>query len=129
MSAYEVMKAAEPTRPWAPPTVYRALNRLIAERLVHRIESINGYIACAHDHHSNAAAVIAICRGCGSAQELPEGRIYDHLKDAAAAYGFQIAHTVIEVTGHCVQCADRRGAGPPLAEGSGRELTRATSTP
>lgn len=129
MSAYEVMKAVQSTRPWAPPTVYRALKRLVAERLVHRIESINGYIACVHDHHRDGTAVIAICRGCGCARELAEGRVYDRLSDAAAAHGFQIAHAVIEVTGHCAQCANRHRTRLPSPDDSGREPATAASTP
>jgi Fur family zinc uptake transcriptional regulator len=80
---------------------------LVDEGRAHRLESINAYVACSHGHHANAAAVIAICSGCGGVNELPEDRLIEELKSAAGSRGFQIDRTVIELTGHCARCASR----------------------
>jgi Fur family zinc uptake transcriptional regulator len=107
MTAYEVLKSIRSERPWAPPTAYRALNRLVEEGRVHRLESTNAYVACSHGHHAGVAAVIAICRSCGRAEELAEDRLVEQLKSTAKAHGFQIDRTVIELTGRCAPCASR----------------------
>jgi Fur family zinc uptake transcriptional regulator len=107
MTAYEVLKSIRSERPWAPPTAYRALNRLVEEGRAHRLETTNAYVACAHGHHAGVAAVIAICRCCGRAAELAEDRLVEQLKSTAKAHGFQIDRTVIELTGCCAPCANR----------------------
>jgi Fur family zinc uptake transcriptional regulator len=108
MTAYEVLKSVQSDRPWAPPTAYRALNRLVEERRVHRLESINAYVACSHGHHAGAAAVIAICQACGRAEELAQDRLVEELRHTAAANGFLVDRAVIELTGRCAPCASRR---------------------
>jgi Fur family transcriptional regulator, zinc uptake regulator len=107
MTAYDILKSIRSERPWAPPTAYRALTRLVDEGRAHRLESINAYVACRHGHHANAAAVIAICSSCGGVNELPEDRLIEELKSAAGSHGFQIDRTVIELTGRCARCASR----------------------
>src|SRR6201991_4790377 len=58
LGAYEIIDELAKSMPRpAPITVYRALDFLMANGLVHRIESRNAYLACAHDH--DAAAMIA----------------------------------------------------------------------
>jgi Fur family zinc uptake transcriptional regulator len=56
----------------APPTVYRALDFLIAEGLVHKVERLSAYVACthhlshSHDHPAHGQSVqFLICTGCG----------------------------------------------------------------
>ena len=39
----------------APPTVYRALDFLLEQGLVHRLATNNTYLACAHPQHPHAA--------------------------------------------------------------------------
>ena len=49
LGAYEVIDELAKSMPRpAPITVYRALDFLMANGLVHRIESRNAYLACAH---------------------------------------------------------------------------------
>ena len=48
LTAYEVIDRVSTNGVWAPPTVYRALKRLIEESLVHRLESRNAFLACTH---------------------------------------------------------------------------------
>ena len=57
------------TRRAAPPTVYRALEFLCREGLVHKIESLNAYVGCGAPGHASAAQFL-ICRACGTAAEI-----------------------------------------------------------
>lgn len=111
LGAYEVIDAlAEQTARPAPITVYRALDFLMTNGLVHRIESRNAFLACAHDHDAAALVVFLICDQCGSVGEIPATRIADSLNDAARTNGFSPKLSVVEITGLCAHC---RQAGPP----------------
>src|ERR1700690_3102505 len=73
LGAYEVIDELAKSMPRpAPITVYRALDFLMENGLVHRIESRNAFLACAHDH-DDATAMVAflICERCGSVGEIP----------------------------------------------------------
>ena len=104
MSAYELLDAVRPNGISAPPTVYRALTRLIGEGLVHRLESINAYVACADSEHHRDPAVFTICRDCGQVDELPEGKLVRQLQDRAMQRGFRVETTTIELSGRCASC-------------------------
>src|SRR5580693_3177144 len=70
IGAYEIIDriARKKTRP-APITIYRALDFLMKQGLVHRIESRNAYLACTHNHDSNALVAFLMCESCGAAGE------------------------------------------------------------
>lgn len=87
----------------APPTVYRALDFLIAHGLVHRIASRNAYIGCAHPDRDHIGQFL-VCSACGSAAELDDRRIEHAIRSTAEAAGFSIEHPVIELAGRCPQC-------------------------
>jgi len=59
MTAYEVLDAARKHEISAPPTVYRALNKLIEQGTAHRLETINAYVACVDSQHRHGAAATA----------------------------------------------------------------------
>jgi Fur family zinc uptake transcriptional regulator len=105
IGAYEVIDelARSMPRP-APITVYRALDFLMANGLVHRIESRNAYLACAHDHDAAAAVAFLICERCGSVGEIPAAPVAQSLGAAARATGFSPKLSVVEITGTCAHC-------------------------
>src|SRR5260370_4406387 len=72
LGAYEAIAELPQSMPRpAPITVYRALDFLMENGLVHRIESRNAYLACAHDHDAAAMVAFLICTAWGSAGEIP----------------------------------------------------------
>jgi len=105
IGAYEIIDelAHRMPRP-APITVYRALDFLIANGLVHRIESRNAYLACAHDHDAAALVAFLICERCGAVGEMPSAPVAQSLAAAARASGFSPKLSVIEITGTCAHC-------------------------
>lgn len=105
LGAYEIIEelAKAAARP-APITVYRALEFLMANGLVHRIESRNAYLACAQDHDNAALVAFLICERCGAVGEVPAAPIAESLKTAASASGFAPKLSVVEITGICAHC-------------------------
>jgi Fur family zinc uptake transcriptional regulator len=87
----------------APPTVYRALDFLVAEGLIHRIESLNAFIGCAGPAHAHQGQFL-ICRICGAAAELNDPEIAALLKEKAARLGFRIDQPTVELKGLCPRC-------------------------
>jgi Fur family transcriptional regulator, zinc uptake regulator len=105
MSAYAILDVLRNSRITAPMTVYRALSRLIADGAVHRLESLNAYVACSDQLHPHGSTVFAICRDCGHVDELAEADVVQRLQSDATRLGFQIEATTIELTGRCASCA------------------------
>src|ERR1700730_625609 len=104
MTAYEVLDAVRPYGISAPPTVYRALNRVVDDGLAHRLESISAYVACADPQHHHDSAVFAICNHCGRIEELLAASIIKRLHAHAAEQGFKVSATTVELRGRCAGC-------------------------
>ncbi len=104
MTAYQVLDAVREHGITAPPTVYRALNQLVEEGLAHRVELINAYVACAHEHHSAEAVVFAICENCGSVQEIDDDGAIAQLRRSAEKSGFAAQRIAVEIRGLCGPC-------------------------
>ena len=104
MGAYEILaqiNQSEKESAVAPPIVYRALEFLLDEGLIHRIECKNAFISCVHPGHEGAAQFL-ICKGCEKVAELDEPTAT--LKSEASRVGFMIDHSVVEITGFCADC-------------------------
>jgi len=97
--------AAQKNRP-APITIYRALDFLRENGLVHRIESRNAFVACAHNHGDNDLVVFLICEKCGAVGEAPGGGAAEALKSSARAAGFAPKSPLIEIAGICSHCRE-----------------------
>ena len=106
LGAYEIIERAATTgrtRP-APITIYRALDFLREQGLVHRIESRNAFIACVNNHDTGDLVVFLICEKCGEVGEASSTAVADQLKNAARAAGFTPRAPVIEIAGICANC-------------------------
>jgi Fur family zinc uptake transcriptional regulator len=110
MTAYEIIDAVRPDGISAPPTVYRALNRLIELGLAHRLESLNAFVACAHEEHHFGSTVFMICRTCGETREVVDRALDKHLRQTSSQCGFHVEQATIELRGHCAHCSDKSGA-------------------
>ena len=107
LGAYDLMGELnrEVGRPVGPPTVYRALEFLIDQGLVSKIESRSAYVPCAHpERHHNC--VFFMCKICGSSTEVENSEIERLLDNDAKRVGYQILHLVVEVEGTCGRCTE-----------------------
>ena len=103
VKAYDLMESYSEVRTARPPTVYRALDHLEQIGLVHRIASLNAYVACGADEDDHAPAFL-ICDCCGSAHEFEPGSV-PNARAAARSAGFQPRAVAVEVRGRCALCA------------------------
>jgi Fur family zinc uptake transcriptional regulator len=105
LGAYDVIEelAKRVSRP-APITVYRALDFLMEQGLVHRIESRNAFLACARNHDVASSVAFLICERCGAVGEIAAASVTQPLIEGARASGFSPKMTVVEMTGTCANC-------------------------
>jgi len=107
MGAYDILDAlgaGAPARKPAPPTVYRALDFLLREGLVHRIDTLNAFVACFAPDHRHRAHFL-LCRQCGCVAEIEHGGLGKALATAASDAGFSVERETVEIAGLCAACA------------------------
>ncbi len=108
ISAYELLERMRGVvRNPAPPTVYRALHFLLEQGLVHKLESLNAYVGCAHPDHPHASQFL-ICDDCGDVAEVEDPSVARSLKAAGNEIGFRTRRPVVELLGTCAQCVSER---------------------
>ncbi|MEZ5661040.1 MAG: transcriptional repressor [Burkholderiaceae bacterium] len=111
LSAYEILDRLRERGLRAPPQVYRALERLLAGGRVHRLESLNAYVACQHAHARRMeATAFIICEGCARAEEVTDGPLGRRLNRLAADNAFELHGAAVELRGLCARCAAEAAA-------------------
>lgn len=117
LGAYALLDRLKASRPGAaPPTVYRALDFLLEQGLIHKVERLNAFIGCVeaghdhdcqhhhgHDHHHPHQFLI--CRTCHRTIEISDHAVAHAVQQAAARVGFHVGHATVEVEGLCAECA------------------------
>jgi Fur family zinc uptake transcriptional regulator len=107
LGAYDLAEQLAPKgRRLAPITVYRALDFLIEQRLVHRLVSLNAYVACPYAHSDGKPVAFLICEACGGVDEIEQPALAEVLSELLSGEGFQSRMTTIEITGACAHCGD-----------------------
>jgi Fur family zinc uptake transcriptional regulator len=108
LGAYDILAllSEPPGKIIAPPTVYRALEFLISQGLIHKIESLNAFIGCSSPDDKHLSQFL-LCRQCGIALEMASGSVAAAIQDNAAHYGFHIDNETIEISGLCHPCQNQ----------------------
>lgn len=112
ITAYQLLDQLKPIRKSAvPPTIYRSLEFLLENGLIHKIERLNAFVSCTESDHRHADAQFLICKACGTVIELEDHEISHALAKAAAGHRFIPCRAVVEIDGLCGSCAST--AAPP----------------
>lgn len=107
ISAYDLLDLLRGSEPQAkPPTVYRALDFLLEQGFVHRVESTNSYVVCHHFEQPSHTSAMLICDRCGSVAEQQAEGVQAILKSLALTSGFALTNSVIEAHGLCRDCVE-----------------------
>lgn len=105
IGAYELLDRLRAHRAGAaPPTVYRALDFLLAQSLIHRLERLSAFVSCLGDEAHEHRAQFLICGGCGQVTEIEDHAVEEALAQAARRSGFAIRGATIEAEGLCAAC-------------------------
>ncbi len=105
VGAYDIMADLEEALDSPkPPTIYRAIEFLMAQHFIHRIESLNAYVVCDIDHRHSGAQFM-ICDGCMQVFETHQCHLPTSLEKQAEDMGFTPEHWISEVHGTCAECA------------------------
>jgi Fur family zinc uptake transcriptional regulator len=105
LSAYTLLDQLREQGFRAPLQVYRALDTLVKSGFVHRLESLNSFVACAEPHdHSHSMTAFAICDICGQVTEFSDHAIGHQLEEWMRSTGFSAKKAVIEFRGTCAKC-------------------------
>ena len=105
-SAYDIAESvgARRGKRVAANSVYRILDLFVRTNLARRVESANAYVAnshpgCRHD------CIFLICDLCGTAVHIDDDSLTGALRKAAQDAGFAEVRPVVEIRGHCAECA------------------------
>ena len=105
LSAYSILDDLRSMGVKAPPQVYRALDKLIDFKLIHKLESINSYIVCQNSNcDSSNATSFAICDGCNLVLEMVDDDFEAKIHALAYSAGFSPDHSTIELHRTCLGC-------------------------
>ena len=104
VGAYDLLdKLNARTGAKAPMTVYRALDFLMEQRYIHKIESLNAFVACVDVDHPHDSQFM-ICTKCGAIEEIHDGTIAEALRGHSKQLGFQMQEQIVELRGLCAAC-------------------------
>lgn len=105
MSAYAILDRLRDEGFRAPLQVYRALKKLVEFGLVHRLESMNAFVACRHKGcESHDITAFTICQTCGKVAEVTDKKLAGQLDEIARKQGFMATKSTIELRGLCKAC-------------------------
>lgn len=111
LGAYSILDRLRDKGFRAPLQVYRALDKLLEFGLVHRLESSNAFVVCAHSGcHTHAVIAFAICEQCGKVAEFADEDVEERLGNWVEANRFKPSKTIIEIRGACEACASATAA-------------------
>jgi Fur family transcriptional regulator, zinc uptake regulator len=106
MTAYALLEQLRERGIKSSPIIYRALDSLIKEGVVHKIRELGAFVACdcSEDHH-HALSVLTVCGDCRAVEELHDHAVIHQLENLRASGVRLQQHAVIELPVTCNACA------------------------
>ena len=118
VKAYDILDALRHDAPKAltPASIYRALDYLLHEGLVHKVGTLNAYVACAQTcaetcNQRHSPVFMLVCPGCRKSREIHDPGLYQTIFSTMQQQGFQLQGDTVELTGICPGCAQRQEQG------------------
>ncbi|MFK7862589.1 MAG: Fur family transcriptional regulator [Pseudohongiellaceae bacterium] len=107
VKAYDLLSALASKRSGvAPATVYRTLDFLQAQGLVHKLESLNAYFGCAQPEKDHQGHFL-ICEQCEEVRELESSSFSRSVIEIEKAQLFKITQMTVELFGLCNECQQK----------------------
>ncbi len=96
-----------------PATVYRTLDFLLEQGLIHRIESLNAFVGCRHPERRHELLLL-ICEHCHNVEERTALELMEAAAREIRAAGFSPRHQSFEIRGLCADCSELEDIGRSL---------------
>jgi Fur family transcriptional regulator, zinc uptake regulator len=104
VKAYDLLDQMKPLQQSAKPaTVYRALDFLLEQGLIHRIESLNAFIGCNCSERQHELLLL-ICVQCQEVEERPGLMVMEALEREIEQANFTVHSKALEIQGVCYHC-------------------------
>lgn len=104
VGAYDILHALRPLDDAATAAgVYRSLEFLTKNGMIHRLESTKAFVACTVSHHSHGSQFI-VCHSCGQAVETNDPSLNKAAHALANSVGFSLTPGTMEISGLCRSC-------------------------
>jgi len=104
VKAYELLDRLKPLQKAAKPaTIYRALDFLIDQGLIHRVESLNAFVGCRCSSYQHEQLLL-ICKHCEEVEERSAKEVMSALLEDTQKAGFTVHSKAIEIHGICKNC-------------------------
>ena len=104
VKAYSILSNVSKKGLKAPPQVYRALEKLIKVGEVHKIESLNSFVACNSKCIEPNGTIFSICKSCDQTTEVSNADLAKFLSDFKDINGIKFSGFNLELFGTCKSC-------------------------
>lgn len=104
VKAYDLLNQVKPNSEAKPTTVYRALDFLLEQGLIHKVESLNAYVSCNVPEQQHHEPLFLICEYCGEIEERPAQKLMESIAWQKNTVGFQTRKQIFELHGVCARC-------------------------
>lgn len=104
LKAYDILEQFQKEDSAAKPiTIYRSLDFLLENRLIHKIETLNTYLGCTHPREAHNC-YFTICKKCNVVNEGCESKLLNNIYDSLKKEKFTAEHVTLEIRGTCKNC-------------------------
>ena len=84
-------------------SVYRVLDRLMAEGQVVAVRSLKGWMI--NRQPADARTIVLLCTDCGLVSQIPASMVETPLRQLLQAQRFELSQLYLEVPGRCKTCS------------------------
>ena len=104
VKAYDLLDELQKIDPSAkPPTIYRTLDFLMENGLIHKLQSLNAFIGCLHPNEHNECYFL-ICDSCQKIEECCSKKINNVVLSTSKNNNFIPNKVTFEIAGTCQSC-------------------------
>ena len=106
--AYDILdKLKEGEGSAKPPTVYRTLEFLLDNGLIHKLSSLNAYIGCSHPLKHNKCYFL-FCEQCRNIMECCNNDLSQAIAETATKNKFRPKNITLVIEGECQECRQKK---------------------
>tara|TARA_Y100000816_G_C25847729_1_gene442883 strand:- start:276 stop:677 length:402 start_codon:yes stop_codon:yes gene_type:complete len=104
VKAYSILSNVSKKGLKAPPQVYRALEKLIEVGEIHKIESLNSFVACNSKCIEPHGTIFSICKSCDKTTEVNNTDLFKFLSGIKGMNDIELNGYNLELFGTCKSC-------------------------